>query len=243
MYMEFYPINLVYFAIVVPVVILFYFIDLKLRKKDNIALNIVVLSILLFIVRLCLVLFGNTIGIMPYLVEDVIFYVLLLCFGIGFTIIYVLKIEKTSFKKLGWEIQDYKKSVLFGLIGFIPLICLFPVIIVLTNIQISIAITIEKVIVALCFTILGAFYEEIMFRGIIQNKYKEMVPDDKKVILFTALTFTLTHLFYLPFIGFGIYYIFVFVMALILSMLRIKTDQLACAILHGGIVFILIIAV
>jgi len=29
----------------------------------------------------------------------------------------------------------------------------------------------------------------------------------------------------------------------ILSILRMKSDQLACAILHGGIVFILIIAV
>ena len=243
MYMAFYPINLVYFILVIPVVILFYFIDSRLRKKNNNALNIVVLSILLFTVRLCLVLFGNTIGIMPYLVEDVVFYVLLLCFGIGFTMIYVLKIEKTSFKELGWEAQDYKKSVLYGLLGFIPLVCLFPVMILLTNIQISIAITLEKVVVALCFTILGAFYEELMFRGIIQNKYKEMFPDDKKVILFTALTFTLTHLFYLPFIGFGIFYIFVFIMALLLSVLRLKTDQLACAILHGGIVFILIIAV
>ena len=241
--MVFYPINLVYFIIIIPVVVIFYFINLKLRKKDNIVLDIIVLSLLLFLVRLFLVLFANTIGIMPYLIEDVIFYGLLLCFGIGFTVIYVLRIEKTTFKILGWEVEDYKKSILFGLIGFIPLVALFPVIIILTNIQISIAITIEKVFVALSFTILGAFYEEIMFRGIIQNKFKEIFPDDKKVIFFTALTFTLTHLFYLPFIGFGIFYIFVFVMALILSFLRIKTDQLACAILHGGIVFILIIAV
>ena len=128
-------------------------------------------------------------------------------------------------------------------LDYIPLVCFFPIIIILANIQISIAITLEKLIVALSFAILGGFYEEIMFRGIIQNNFKEIVDDDKKIIFFTALTFTVTHLFYLPFIGFGIFYIFVFVMAVILSFLRVKADQLACAILHGGIVFILIIAV
>ena len=73
--------------------------------------------------------------------------------------------------------------------------------------------------------------------------YNRGVTDENKAIIYTALLFTATHIFYLPFIGFGIYYIFVFIMALILSVLRVKFDQLSCAILHGGIVFILIIFV
>ena len=241
--MEFYPINLVYFTVTIPIAIVFFIILLKIIPQNNYLTRLIILSIFLFIVRITLVFFADTIGIMPYLKEDVIFYTILMIFGVLMTVIYVNKIEQVSFKEIGWNIQDVKKSVVHGLVGYVPLVCFFPLIILLANIQISIAITIGKIIVALSFAILGGFYEEIMFRGIIQNKFKDLFNDDKKIIFFTALTFTLTHLFYLPFIGFGIFYIFVFVMAVILSILRIKSDQLACAILHGGIVFMLIVAV
>ena len=123
--MEFYPINLFYFIIIIPIVLIFYLIMLQLKKKENPLLNIVILSVLLFIVRICLVLFANTIGIMPYLIEDVIFYSLLLVFGVSFTIVYVVKVEKVSFKEIGWEMQDVKKSIIFGIIGHIPLVCFF----------------------------------------------------------------------------------------------------------------------
>ena len=241
--MEFYPINLAYFIFTIPIGVLFYIILLKIKMQNNPLMKLFILSLFLFIVRINLVFFADTIGIMPYLKEDVIFYTILMIFGVMMTILYVSKIEKVSFKEIGWNIQDVKKSIVYGLIGYVPLVCFFPLILLLANIQISIAITIGKIIVALSFAILGGFYEEIMFRGIIQNKFSDLFNDDKKIIFFTALTFTLTHLFYLPFIGFGIFYIFVFVMAVILSILRIKSDQLACAILHGGIVFILIVAV
>ena len=241
--MEFYPINLVYFIFTIPIAVLFYIILLKIKIQNNSLMKLFILSLFLFIVRINLVLFADTIGIMPYLKEDVIFYTVLMIFGVIMTFLYVSKIEKVSFKEIGWDVQDVKKSIAYGLIGYVPLVCFFPLILILANIQISIAISIEKIIVALSFAILGGFYEEIMFRGVIQNKFRELLDDDKKIIFFTALTFTLTHLFYLPFIGFGIFYVFVFVMAVILSVLREKYDQLACAILHGGIVFILIIAV
>ena len=82
-----------------------------------------------------------------------------------------------------------------------------------------------------------------MFRGIIQKHLSELVNTQFKIIIYTAAIFTVTHIFYLPFTGFGIYYFFVFIMAIILSWLRIKVDQIACAIVHGGVVFILIILV
>jgi len=241
--MDFYPINLVYFIIAIPIAVLFYIILLKIKTQNKSLMKLFILSVFLFIVRLNLIFFADTIGIMPYLKEDVIFYTLLMIFGVIMTFLYVSKVEKVSFKEIGWDVQDVKKSIIFGLIGYVPLVCFFPLIILLANIQISTAISIGKFIVALSFAILGGFYEEIMFRGVVQNKYRDLFADKKKIIFFTAVTFTLTHLFYLPFIGFGIFYIFVFVMAVILSILRMKSDQLACAILHGGIVFILIIAV
>jgi membrane protease YdiL (CAAX protease family) len=181
---------------------------------------------------------------MPYLIEDVIFYGLLMLFGIIFTWVYLFKIEKVTFKDVGGDVENYKKSIIYGLLAYIPLLCLLPLMQVLTEIHISLNITPGKVIVAIAFAVLAGFYEEIMFRGIIQNHFMEITDNSRyKSIFLTSITFTLTHLFYLPFIGFGIYYIFVFIMALLLSILRAKRDLLACAILHAGIVFILIVLV
>jgi len=242
--MEIYAINLVYFLIVLPFVLISfpYISRLNKNREENHLKIIIILTSLLFIVRFILIFFGETIGIMPYLVEDVLFYSLLMIFGLFITWFYIKKIEKVTLREIGWEIKDAKKSVLFGILSYVPLMCFFPLLLFLANIQLSFILTWEKVVVAIAFGILGAFYEEMMFRGIIQNHFKE-ITDENKAIIYTALLFTATHIFYLPFIGFGIYYIFVFIMALILSVLRLKFDQLSCAILHGGIVFILIIFV
>jgi len=243
--MVIYLVNLIYFLIVIPIVFVAFPIVLKLNKeKDNNHVSIIiVLCVLFFSVRFPLVFFSETIGVMPYLVEDILFYSLLAVFGIVVTIFYTTKIEKVSFKELGWEVKDLKKSLLYSLLAFIPLIAMLPLIMLLGDIQLVVSVSWEKLVVTLSFTILAAVYEEFMFRGIIQNHISEKIEDKKIVILLTAFLFTITHLFYLPFIGFFIFYIFVFVMAVLLSILRIVADQLACAILHGGIVFLLIIAV
>lgn len=207
--------------------------------------KVISLTILLFVIRLILVFFGETIGIMPYLVEDVLFYILLLIFGLAFTFFYLYRIEKKNLKDIGFESDNILKSILYGIIGILPLMAMTPLMVLLTDITLPIppTITIGKIIIALSFTLLGALYEEIMFRGIIQDHLSETMDNDWKVIILTAAIFTATHVFYLPFTGFGIYYIFVFVMATILSWLRIHRDQISCAIVHGGIVFILIILV
>lgn len=240
--MEFDPVNLIYFAITIPLVNLIYFaITIKVREKHLI--SIAILGVLVFLVRFVLVLFADTIGIMPYLEADIIFYTLLAIFGIIVTIIYVKKVEHSSLKELGWEVKDPKRSVLYGFLFYIPLVCFIPLLLLLTGIEVSYNITWEKIVLGLEFgLVLGGFFEEVMFRGIIQKHFLA-VTSEKRVILFTALVFTATHIFYLPFIGFGVYYLFVFVMALLLSYLRLKVDLLACFILHGGIVFILIIFV
>jgi len=187
--------------------------------------------------------FGITIGIMPYLVEDVIFYSLLLLFGLIFTYYYLYKIEKSSFKEIGFKSDNFKKSIIYGLIGIIPLMMLTPLIMLLTNISPIPTISFGKIIIALSFSILGAIYEETMFRGIIQKHITHLEKENIKIVIYTALIFTITHVFYLPFTGFGIYYIFVFIMALMLSWFKIKFDLITCAVLHGGVVFLLIILV
>ncbi|MHA1382988.1 MAG: CPBP family glutamic-type intramembrane protease [Candidatus Helarchaeota archaeon] len=205
--------------------------------------NIIVLSTLVFIVRFILIFFGYTIGIMPYLKDDILFYSLLALFGVLFTIFYLTKIEKKTFEEVGWEIKDIRKNVIFGLLSFIPLILMIPLLIILTGIQVVIQITWEKIILGICFgLLLAGIFEETMFRGIIQNDFMELTTE-KKTVLLTTIVFTATHIGYLPFDGYGIYYIFVFIMALLLSILRLKLNLLSCYILHGGIVFILIIFV
>ena len=245
--MTFYPINLLYFVITLPILaIALYFVSkLYTKEKINHLAIILSLSLLLFLIRFILAFFGTTIGIMPYLIEDVVFYSLLLLFGMIFTYYFLYRIEKSSFKEIGFKSDDLKKSILYGLIGIIPLMLFTPLIILLTNISISTipSISLEKLIITLSFSILGAIYEETMFRGIIQTQISDLTKDNTKIIFSTAVLFTLTHLFYLPFTGFGIYYIFVFIMALLLSWFKIKFDLITCAILHGGIVFLLIILV
>lgn len=178
---------------------------------------------------------------MPYLIEDVIFYGLLMIFGVLFTWVYVFKIEKVSFSDIGGKVENVNKSITYGVIAQIPLLSFLQLTQLLTGIHISFNITIGKILVAIAFAVLAGVYEEILFRGVIQNHFMEITEHKiNKSILLTSITFTLTHLFYLPFTGFGIYYIFVFIMALILSFLRAKCDLLACSILHSGIVFFLI---
>lgn len=245
--MSIYLINLWYFAIAAPIILLFLPFIVKLYKNEvNNRINIIIsLATLLFIIRLVLVFFGATIGIMPYLVEDALFYSLLLAFGLLFTFYYLFKVENSNLKEIGFETENIKRSILFGVIGIAILMCITPLIMILTDIEIANPphISLEKIIISLSFAILGAVYEEIMFRGIIQNHLTKLIDNNWKIIIFTALIFTATHLFYLPFTGFGIYYIFVFIMALLLSWLRIYVDLISSAIVHGGIVFLLIILV
>ena len=244
--MNFISINLIYFCLASPVILIaFYGINkLNQQSQPNYKLKILVVSIALFIVRVLLVLFKDSIGIMPYLIEDIVFYGTLTTFGLGITYFFIRFIEKTKIDMLDFKCADLKKNIAYTLLGFIPLILMFPLILNLTNIAISYTFTFGKVIVALCFVLLGACYEEIMFRGFIQDYFSKIFNKRKfKIVLSTALTFTLTHIFYLPFTGFGIYYIFVFNMAFILSILKIYGNLIPCALLHGGIVFILIIFV
>ena len=243
--MSIYLINLWYFVIVVPIVLLSLPLIAKLYKDEerNRIKIILSLATLLFVIRLILVFFGTTIGIMPYLVEDALFYSLLLGFGLLFTFYYLYKVENSNLKEIGFETENIKKSILFGIIGIIILMCITPLIIFLTDITLANPpiISPEKIIISLSFAILAAVYEEILFRGIIQNHLNKFIAKEWRIILYTAVIFTLTHVFYLPFTGFGIYYIFVFLMAFLLSWLRIKVDLIASAIVHGGIVFLLII--
>ncbi|MHA1279639.1 MAG: CPBP family glutamic-type intramembrane protease [Candidatus Helarchaeota archaeon] len=241
--MVFNPINLLYFVIVTPIAVLIGLFLMKRNPKRDYLLILIILSVFLFVVRILLVPFAETIGIMPYLTYDIIFYTLLTSFGIIFTIVYVFKVEKSTLQEIGWKTRNTKRTILYGLMSYLPLIAFLPLVILLTGIEISLTISWEKIVLGIEFgLILGGFYEETMFRGIIQKHLSERLSE-KATIITTTLIFTATHLWYLPFTGYGIYYFFVLLMAFILSIIRLKVDLIASAILHGGIVFVLIISV
>jgi len=239
--MVWYPTNLIYFLIVIPIVLIVTLLTWKLNKNEKHLAIIIILGVLLFFVRIMLVMFQATIGVMPYIYPDLVFYLILMIFGVAYSVFYTLKVENKTFEEIGFVRESILKDAAFGFLGILPLLALFPLLLLLTSIQIDLSITWEKITLGIMFgLILGGFYEEVMFRGIIQNHFME-ITDKKKAVIYTAAVFVATHIGYLPFVGFGIMYLFLAVMALILSYLRLKFSQFSCAILHGSIVFILII--
>ena len=241
--MTYNPIDLFYFVFILVVAPFILLLIWKLNKKEKHLLIIIVLGLFLFYVRIMLVVYQDLIGIMPYILPDMPFYTILTIFGVVFSIFYVTRVEKKTFAEIGFLKENILKNIGFGLLSFLPLIAMFPIILLLGNLQISLSVTWEKIVLGIEFGfILGGFYEEVMFRGIMQNHFMKIV-NEKKAVLFTAGVFVATHIGYLPFTGFGIFYIFLLVMALLLSWLRLKCNQVSCAILHGGIVFILVLFV
>jgi membrane protease YdiL (CAAX protease family) len=235
--------NLTYFLFILVVTPFIILIIRKLNARGKDLAIIIFLSLFLFYVRIMLIFYQDTIGIMPYILPDITFYIILTIFGVSFSIFYVLKVEKRTFAEIGFTRGHNIRNIGMGLLSFLPLIALFPAIIILGNVQISPVITWEKVVLGIGFgLVLGGFYEEVMFRGIIQNHFMQLTTQ-KKAVLLTAGVFVATHIGYLPFTGFGIFYVFLTVMALLLSCLRLKYNQISCAILHGGIVFTLILFV
>ncbi|MEX2681313.1 MAG: CPBP family intramembrane glutamic endopeptidase [Candidatus Sigynarchaeota archaeon] len=235
--------NYFYFIIVLPpVLVLFYCIN-KFVKQDSHAQRILLVSIALFFVRVMLLLFADSIGVMPRVRPELAFYSLLAVFGVLFSFGNVKLIEKRTLTFFGWTSGNLVKNVLIGLLGLLPLIAFLPVIYFTTHFAISSEVTIEKIVLASTFgLILGGFYEEVMFRGIIQF-HVEQITTKNRAMVYTAIIFVLTHVGYLPFDAFGIYYWFLLIMALELSYVRSRYNAISCAVLHGGIVFFLILLV
>lgn len=215
----------------------------RLTKKDNHKGVILVLSGALFFVRIILVVFADTIGTMPYIKPEVVFYGILTAFGVFYSVYMVKHVEKRTLASFGWKTTILWKSILIGVLSILPLFAFLPIIVFTTGLEVLSAITWEKVFIAVCFGfILGGFYEEVLFRGIIQY-HASQITTKYRTIGLTALIFVATHIGYLPFDAFGIYYMFLFIMALELSFLRARFNSVACCVLHGGIVFILVLLV
>ena len=115
------PFNLLYSAIIPPIVLVSCYFLMKLDKVKNRILYLAILTLLLFAVRIFLVPFAESIGIMPILNYEIIFYTLLAIFGVIFTILYVLRVEDTTLQDLGWKSMNLQR-----LWEHIFLFCMFP---------------------------------------------------------------------------------------------------------------------
>lgn len=232
-----------YFLIVLPPICALFYCMNRFVKKDKHVQRILLISIALFFVRIMLVAFADSIGVMPYVQPELVFYSVLTVFGVAFSICNVKYIEKQTLAFFGWHSSNIKKDVLVGVLGLLPLFAFLPVIYFSTHITISSEITLGKLILAATFgLVLGGFYEEVMFRGIIQFHVGQITTKNR-TIAYTAIIFVLTHVGYLPFDAFGVFYWFLLLMALELSFIRSRYSAIPCAIIHGGIVFALILLV
>lgn len=215
----------------------------RLTKKNNHMGVVLFLTGGLFFVRIMLVVFADTIGKMPNVQPEVVFYGILTGFGVFYSVYMVKRVENRSWSDFGWNRSNLGKNILLGLLSLLPLFAFLPLILLTTGLKILSPITWEKIFLAISFgLILGGFYEEVLFRGIIQYHVGQITTKRRTIIL-TAIIFVATHVGYLPFDAFGIYYLFLFIMALELSYLRARFNSVVCCVLHGGIVFILVLLV
>ncbi|MBN2149921.1 MAG: CPBP family intramembrane metalloprotease [Candidatus Lokiarchaeota archaeon] len=241
--MSFTATNLLYFVIVLPPTCAFFYCISRFVKRDSHLQRALLISIALFFVRIMLVPFAGSIGVMPHVQPELLFYCLLAAFGVGFSVWSVKSLEKQTFAFFGWHSGDFKKDVLIGVIGLLPLLAFLPVVYFSTHLTISSEFTAERLVIACTFGLaLGGFFEEVMFRGIIQF-HVGRIATKRREIAYTAVIFVLTHVGYLPFDAFGIYYWFLLIMAIELSYVRSRYSVVPCSIIHGGIVFLLIMLV
>ena len=153
-----------FFLIFIPIIVLGAFI-LKAIKGDKYKYHRYFLVCAILLIGHIILPFAN-VGIFPDLKYDILFYALLLLGGTFFIYFNIRVIEEKKLKEIGWDSKNPLKDIVIGLI--FGLILLIISALLLTPFQSistdQISISIEKVIVAILFS-LGAIYEEWYFRG------------------------------------------------------------------------------
>lgn len=231
--------NLIFFAVFLPIVVAALLIVSKLKERcpQKIWLRFLIIEIVLFLTRVFLLVFD--LGSFPDLEMDPLFYALAFFMGLGFMYVYVTKIEGATLKSVGWffKVNNVGKQLLYGFLGCIALlIASVGLMAVLLDYQLSTDLSIgaDQFITALFFG-LGAIYEEWFFRGLIYQK-TDLTSIQK--ISISSLMFLGIHVGYLSFTGYGVYYITMAIMALMLGYLAYKLGIISSATAHGFYVFI-----
>lgn len=198
-------------------------------------LRVSVILGILFLTRILLIIFP--VGIFPSLEPDIIFYASVLAAGTAFMMLYLLKIEDVSLEELGFKRNRMILGLIFGVLASFGLLLLSALALIpFSGIPINLYLTPEKIAVAVLFA-LGGIYEETFFRGLLQNYFQEKYGEYRAILIQSGL-FLAIHIGYLPFTGFGIYYLIIFSMALVLGVLRSKFDLYSSSTCHVLYVFL-----
>ena len=228
--------NLIFFAIIVPIVVVVLLIMYKFRDNLHKYLKLGIIIGIFFLTRIMLTFFN--VGIFPALVNDILFYALAFVFGMILVFFYAYKIEEVDIKEMYWIHEKKGLSILFGLLAGIGILLISSgFMLLLGSLPINIETNVDGIIVAVLFGA-GALYEEIFFRGILQNTLEEDLNDSNKAILIQAIVFCGIHLFYLSFAGFGLFYAIIFIMAIILGYLKKRFGLLSSTLAHALFVFL-----
>ncbi len=99
--MSFTPVNLLYFLIVLPTMCLLFYYLPRLVKENNHIGKILVVSGAMFFARIMLVVFADSIGVMPYVNPELVFYCMLTLIGAGFSNFNVKYVNKSTFVDFG----------------------------------------------------------------------------------------------------------------------------------------------
>lgn len=233
--------NLLFFAVLIPIIIiaLLFLIGLKKKIPQKMTIRIITIELVLFSTRIFLIIFDM--GQFPDLVYDPLFYFLALVMGAGFMYYYIRKIEEKKLTKFGWKItDDFWKQIGIGITtAFILLLFSLALQLLITDKTFSMNINYSwDLIHTAIFFGLGAFYEEWFFRGLLftYDKWSE-----RRQIVLSSVMFFAIHIGYLPVQGYFIYYILMLIFSFSLGILGKKVGILASGTCHFLYVLLAII--
>ena len=179
-------------------------------------------------------------GLVPYVADEPLFYILFMVCCLAACWFYVRKIEGMSWGEIGWSRRGIGRSVVWGLLALaLGVGLLLPMCELETS---SLRLTPGMFVVAATFGVaLGGFFEEVVFRGVIQTRMIAQMSAPRAIVLQAAI-FSAGHLFYFPFDQHAFFYFGTFMIGLVAGILRHRVSLLSAVILHGGLVVCTVLA-
>lgn len=179
-------------------------------------------------------------GLVPYVADEPLFYGLFMVCCLVACWFYVRRIEGMSWAEVGWSGGRLGVSILWGVVALVIGVgLLLPLSSIETS---SLRLTPGMFVVAATFGLaLGGFFEETVFRGVIQTRMVARMTVPRAIALQAAM-FSAGHIFYFPFDEHAFFYLGTFMIGLVGGVLRHKVSLLSAVILHGGLVVCTVLA-
>lgn len=188
--------------------------------------------VVLFILAFLLGLITRALGVYGSVTSGIVYYVCLITI-----VIYTVKvIEHQSLESIGFDFKNIIKNVVLGIGIFALLTAVFYSYYFIVYgiepkfVHLSLFQTLLKMVYFICFV---GFTEELIFRGYLLDRLKEILNSKIYAVLLSSVIFALWHFPTSYYFG---QVIFAFFFGIILSTIRVKTKGniiLALAIGHG----------